>query len=67
MFICIVPDIPVSVAKIVALSAPYHPYAVHVHADVELQHLRDRDVRHIEVYVVNEVIQGRQERVIGIS
>lgn len=48
----------------VAQGSPDHSEAVHVHADVEFQDLSNTILRHIEVAVLDESIDGGKERVL---
>ena len=62
----VVPDVPVSIPKVVALGSPNHPDAVHVHAYIEFQDLRDTVLRHIKVTVISEVMNSGQKSAAGV-
>ena len=59
----VVPNIPFVPTQDVALVAPNQTQPIKIHADVELQNLRDPEVRGIEVEVIGEVMQRRKEGV----
>ena len=59
-------DIPHIATQIIALRSPYLSNTIHIHTDVELQHLRNRGIRHVEVSIIGEVVQSRKKCVIGV-
>lgn len=52
----VVPDVPVSVSKMIALSSPDHADAIQIHAYVKFQDLRDAVLGHIEGAVIDEIM-----------
>jgi len=63
----VIPDIPFVAACDAALSAPYLTDAILIHVDVKFQNLRDSGIRYIEVGIISEVVQGRNQCSIGVG
>ena len=59
----VVRHIPPAAIQMIALSAEEHADSIDVHTDIEFEHSSDREVRHIEVRVIGEVMQAGDQGV----
>jgi hypothetical protein len=63
----VIPDIEFMSARDTALMSPGESHGVEVLVDVELQHLRQLEIGAVEVKIVSEAVQVRNDLVIAVG